>query len=372
MMSGDKASIQRLIHPSLTIPLMIVSQITIGMLAYQKYVYKEAGHDAWISVIIVGVCAHLSIFFILKMLKRFQYADLHTIHQQLFGKWVGGLLNVMMVCYWIIVSIYVLRNYIEVLQIWIFPELSVGLYSIIFLMLIGYGLVGGLRVIASISLIHLLLVGWMILLLYFPIKEADWRQLLPILEASPRELFNGVLAMGATVGGFDVIFYTSTYMKDKHEIGKYAHAGMFLVNLLYLVVMVISLGYYTPYQLENNSWGTLTLFKIVHFSFLERFEYILIMLWFIVVLANLMIWSWLITSSINKTFNFKRKHVYVMLMIVLFTASEWIQTGDELAVLSTWLGYLANVVSFIYPAVLLIVSYIFGCIQHRYSKGSAS
>jgi hypothetical protein len=47
--------------------------------------------------------------------------DIIYIHQFCFGKWIGGLLNVFIIIYFLVVALIVLRVYIEVVQVWMFP-----------------------------------------------------------------------------------------------------------------------------------------------------------------------------------------------------------------------------------------------------------
>jgi len=360
-----------LIHPAFTISIMMTSQITVGMLAFQKYLYKAAEHDAWISVLATGVCAHFVIYLIFRTLAKFEYKSLYDIHRQLFGKWFGSLLNAVLICYWILVSMYVLRNYIEVLLIWIFPEIHVWVFDIMFFVLIAYGLSGGIRVISTVSVIHLLLLSWLVLLLYYPLKEADFRELLPVMQAGADQIFGGMLAMGATIGGFDVVFFTSSRMSKPHRIHRYAQFALLSVNLLYLAMMLLSLGYYSGKQIENNSWGTLTMLKVIEFTFLERFEYIVIMMWFILVLANLMISSWVIIQGVTRIVPLKRKYVFALLCALLLVVTQAIRTGDQLAVLSKLISDCAIVFSFAYPFLLSVIVLLLSGVRRR-RKGAAA
>ncbi|MBD8499369.1 GerAB/ArcD/ProY family transporter [Paenibacillus arenosi] len=358
-MNNKEVDSPTLLHPMFTMVFMFVTQISIGMLAFQKYVYRESEHDAWISVIVAGLCAHAVLFLILKTLKRYQYQDLFQIHVRIFGKWFGGACSLIIICYWFSVSVYILRNYIEVLHIWIFAEVPAGVFTALFFMLIMYALSGGLRVIGIVSLVNLMLVGWMAALLYLPIRQAEWKlQLLPIMEAGMGDIMMGSLAMGATLGGFEVVYYVSHRMKQPHRISTYAQLGLLFVNLLYVIVMLVSIGYYSEDQILNNSWGTLSLFKIVQFAFLERLEFVLIMLWLLIIVANLLVNYWIMTQGLHRVFNVKRKYACIVIMVMALICNMLLKTGDQLAVVSVLVGKLAVLFSFAYPIFIFIVAYI--------------
>ncbi|WP_028596480.1 GerAB/ArcD/ProY family transporter [Paenibacillus assamensis] len=365
-MSKKEVESQTLLHPMFTMVFMFVTQISIGMLAFQKYVYDKSEHDAWISVIVAGLIAHGVLFLILKTLKRYQYQDLFHIHERLFGKWFGGACSLILVCYWFSVSVYILRNYIEVLHIWIFAEVPTWVFTTLFFALIMYALSGGLRVIGVVALVNLLLVGWMAALLYIPISQAEWKlQLLPIMEAGLGDIMLGSLAMGATIGGFEVVYYVSHRMKQPHRISTYAQLALLFVNMLYVIVMLVSIGYYSERQILNNSWGTLSLFKIVKFAFLERLEFVLIMLWLLIIVANLLVNYWIMTQGLHRVFHVKRKYACVGIMLIALICNILLQTGDQLAVVSVFVGRLSILFSFAYPIVIYIVAHIVEYIRSR-------
>ncbi|MFP3340053.1 GerAB/ArcD/ProY family transporter, partial [Micrococcus sp. SIMBA_131] len=83
---------------------------------------KYAGNDAWISVLVAGLSLNVIIFLIYKIMMK-EKGDLISLHHNLFGKWIGGLLSLIAIVYFIAMGITVLRTYIEVVQVWMFPDL---------------------------------------------------------------------------------------------------------------------------------------------------------------------------------------------------------------------------------------------------------
>ena len=54
-----------------------------------------------------------------------QTLDLVAIHKDLFGKWVGNAFNILFILYFIMISIILIRTYLEVIQVWMFPGVNV-------------------------------------------------------------------------------------------------------------------------------------------------------------------------------------------------------------------------------------------------------
>ncbi len=51
-------------------------------------------------------------------------------------------------------------------------------------------------------------------------------------------------------------------------------------TLIYVVLAIVSFMYYSEGQLNRTIWPTLTMLKIIKVPFIQRFEYIIIFVWF--------------------------------------------------------------------------------------------
>lgn len=92
--------------------------------------FKNAGYDAWISLIIAGIATHIVLFCMLKMLEK--DGDLISIHTTTFGKWVGSIFSVIFTLYCLLFCLTVLRTYMEVIQVWIFPTIKLWKLTLMF------------------------------------------------------------------------------------------------------------------------------------------------------------------------------------------------------------------------------------------------
>ena len=106
------------------------------MLGYQRIIAQFAGYDAWISLIIAGIATHIVLFCMLKMLEKDN--DLMNIHTTCFGKWIGKIFSVCFAAYLLLFCLTVLRTYIEVIQVWVFPTIKPWKLTFLFLLVAYY------------------------------------------------------------------------------------------------------------------------------------------------------------------------------------------------------------------------------------------
>lgn len=136
--------------PFLIFFLIQSMQISLGILGFQKFIALFAGYDAWLSVIIAGVTMNIIMWFMFKQLELVN-GDMCDIHWTIFGKWLGNLINILIAIYFLWYAITILRNYIEFVQVWMFPNLSNFWFAAGYLLLCIYIIHGGIRTIVGIA-----------------------------------------------------------------------------------------------------------------------------------------------------------------------------------------------------------------------------
>lgn len=309
--------------------LFLSVQIGVGILNFQPGIVKYAGYDAWMSILIAGALIHVIVWLEYKMLNKNQY-DLIEIHKESFGKWVGGFLSLLVCLYFILLGIVIIRSYIEVIQTWIFPELKTWIFNLAFLPLIYYIVSGGFRTVTGIAFMGAALPAYLILPFFFPIKYANFHELLPIFNHSIINITIAAKEMTLSYLGFSTLLFFYPFVTDAKKSQKWAHLGVLLTTFIYLFIAIISFGFFSEKQLLKTQWTTLGLWKIVEMPFVERFEYIGISSWLIVILPNACLVFWTASRGIKRIFNIKQKTILIMILIITFFVSTLLQNKDTI------------------------------------------
>ncbi|MED2777883.1 GerAB/ArcD/ProY family transporter, partial [Bacillus thuringiensis] len=142
------------IAPFLVFFVIHGQQFGAGVLGFSRIIAKEAGYDAWIGVILAGVIVHCLLWVMYYMLSLVQGSIL-TVHTYIFGTIIGNILNMVFMLYFFVVSVSVLRTYIEILQVWLYPTASTFILSLVFSFLIYYIISSGFRVITGLCIISI-------------------------------------------------------------------------------------------------------------------------------------------------------------------------------------------------------------------------
>lgn len=336
------------------------SQTGIGILNYQRKLIEGAGHDAWQSILLTGLSMHLVIGMMYSVLKHSEEGDLISINKSLFGKLIGHTLSLFFVGYLALSATTVIRTYIEILQVWVFPMIHTWELTLLMLVVIYYIVSGGFRIVTGISFWGVLIPSFLLLTVVIPLKYAHWNNLLPLFNHDVFELLESAKASTLIYIGFESLFLYYPFVKNADKSAKWAHLAILYTTILYLLITIISLVYFSQGQLKHAVWATLVLTKIYQMPFIERFEYIFIFTWCFVILPPICISIWGFTRGIKRIFNIKPKTSLIFVIILIFCISLMINNRIEVDTLGNITSTIGFYIIYIYVTILYIATKIKG------------
>jgi len=317
------------------------AQVGVGIQGFQRVIYQDARQDAWISVLLAGIASHIVTFCMIKTLEIYGSNDLYGIQQDIFGKWIGNFLNALYVIYCFVAFFSVLRNYIEVIQVWLFPSIGTWFLSATLLIIVIYAFTGGLRVIVGVSFFSIVLSLWIFPMLAFPLKYSVAESLLPILENDVRSILKGAHSMTFTIIGFEILNVIYPFVKDKKSVRNPVHLGLLFTTFIYLSVMMVSITYYSEGKLLKTIWATLTLFSFISFPFIERFEFVAVCFWMLIIIPNMCLYLWAAYRGAIRLVNIRGTTFVWLFSFFVFICTIIVQTRIQINAINTVFGHIA-------------------------------
>ncbi|NQX60636.1 GerAB/ArcD/ProY family transporter [Paenibacillus qinlingensis] len=346
-------------HPRFTISPFLVFVLIHSMQFGPEYLSMSikpmqlAGQDTWISVILCGICFHVVIWMIYRILGHSE-TDLTHIHQQFFGKLVGGVLNFIFIIYFLLVASFLIRQFIEIIQVWLFPDLATWPLALVLLFLVYYIVAGGFRVIVGICMFSL--VRYItILALFFPVAYFHFNNLTPVFDHSLNDIIQAGKEMTYPYLGVETLFFCYTFIETPKKSQKWAHLANFVSTVSYLLIIFFSILMFKPEQLSKEIWPQLTKYKFIHFPFIERFEYIgaaAQILWVIPILCFCL---WASSRMCKIMFTVKQLTALPILLILVFATVCLIPDHTRIESVQTLLSGIGFYIVFVYVPFLFIV-----------------
>ncbi|MBP2240405.1 spore germination protein (amino acid permease) [Cytobacillus eiseniae] len=341
------------ISPFLVLYMIMSMQIGIGVLGYQRIIVAEAKNDAWISVLVAGFALQFILWMIYKINETVN-GDIVTAHIYVAGNFVGKLLSSIFIIYYFILSLTVQRSYLEVIQVWMFPKMSIFWYTLAYMILCIYIIYGGFRTVVGIAFFGLVLPSYLFPIFGFSLSLGEVNHLLPIFEQSIKDILLGAYKMSLTFIGFEVVLFFYPFIKEPKKSKKWAHLGLLLTTLIYTCIMIITITYFSMDLLAKSIWASLSMWKIVNFPFVERFEYIGIATWSLVILPNICIALWISSRLMKRIFNLQQKKGVIFIAMATLFAINFFPTRVEVNLLNNLTAKAGFVFTFIYIPLLFI------------------
>lgn len=166
--------------------------------------------------------------------------------------------------------------------------------------------------------------------------------------------------MSIIFSGIEVILFYYPFLKNGASSHKWAQFGAAFTTLIYLSLALVSTVYFSQSQLEKTIWPTLTLWKIVDFPFLERFEYAGIAIWLFVALPNLCLCLWAATRILKQLFSIQQKKSIIPLLFLTICASSFIIDGMQIQHFNKVAGQVTFYVLFAYVPFVYFYQLISG------------
>jgi spore germination protein AB len=321
------------ISPFLIFYIIVSIQIGIGVLGYQRIIAKTAGYDAWMSVIAAGASIHIILWMMYKTAEN-AGGDLISINSFVFGKKIGKLVSLIFSGYYILLTATILRTYIEVIQVWLFPELSTFWFSFGFLVLAAYVVSGGLRAVTGVAFLGAILPSYLMLTFAFAIPFSDYRNLFPVLDHSIKDLALAARDMSLTYLGYEILLLVYPFLKDPGKSKKWAHLAIFTTTSLYAILTIITFGYFSEMQLQKTVWATLTMWKIVEMPFVERFEYIGIANWNLIILPNACLAIWAASRIVKRVAGIRQRKNVIGIILICLAVTNVFETREQIDLLN--------------------------------------
>lgn len=347
--------------------IIVGCQIGVGIHGFQRVIYENAKQDAWLSVILIFILSHIVVFIMFKTLEKFGDLDIYGIQKEVFGKIFGGFLNLIYVSYVSFAFYAVLKNYIEVVNTWVFAYVNPHFIAGAVLLIVIYAVTGGFRVIIGISFFSFFFLLWIPPVLIYPLYYTNINYLLPIMEDLVG-ILKGAYSMSFTIVGFEILNIVYPYIKEgeRKHANKYAHFGLLATFFIYIIIMLVTLTYFSGPQLERVIWATLTIFNLIEFPFVERIEIITICLWLIIILPNLCLYLWSAYRGISSIFNIKLKTFTWIFICIIFFFTFFVKSRTAINTMNNYFGQIAFYIVFVYPFLL----FLFASIKKRGKKGT--
>lgn len=352
------------VSPIFVFFLIHSTQFGAGILGFSRIVAKKAGYDAWIGVILAGVFLHILMWMMYRMLSWVKGSILE-LQTYMFGKFFGTGLNFLFLAYFFIVSASVLRTYIEIVQVWMFPSASTLILAIILSVLVYYIVSSGFRVITGICVVSIFIsIFYIVLCVYCVVVYGHWDVFFPILNHSYVDIADAMQKSVYTMAGFEIILMIYPFIHAPKESHKFAQYGLLFSNMLYVLTIVSALTCFSEKQLSHLIWSQLSLSQVITFPFIQRFETPMVALYAWQMVTSIILPLWACTRGIREIAKIRQKYTLLILLSMNSIIACLLQNRHMINVFINQTARFTFYLIYLYIPILFLLFYL----KVRYQK----
>ncbi|ENQ3108687.1 spore germination protein (amino acid permease) [Bacillus sp. 491mf] len=345
------------VSPIFVFFLVHSAQFGVGVLGFARVIAKAAGYDAWMGVIIAGIIIHIIMWMIYYLLESIN-GNLITLHHHLFGKRIGNAFNLIFMAYFFLVSVSVMRTYVEIIQVWMFPTAATWKVTIFLSILSYYIISSGFRVMTGICVISVIATCGYIMQLFIVIKYANFGNLLPIFSHSFGDILKAAQASTYTMISFEVILMMYPFIKTPEKSHKFAQYGILFSNFLYLLSTILAFTFFSEKQLSKTIWSQLSITQVIHLPFIERLEYIAISGYALIVITSIILPLWAATRGLYEVFHVKQKYILISLLFITVVISQLLTERHDINNFITYISKASFWLVFVYIPILFLIMWV--------------
>jgi len=319
--------------------------------------------DVWISVIIGGIIAIIAGLIMVKLSQQFPDKTFYQFINEILGKWVGSLLSLVIICYFLTTSGFQIRSMAEVIRYLLLEGTPTWAIIMIFMWVGLYLIIGGINPIARLFEIILPLTVILFLVVAFmSIKIFEIDNLRPVLGEGIIPVLKGVKTTALAFSGPEIILLLLPFMNQPKKAVKAMLVGVSIPLIFYVITVVMVIGALSIDGVVLRTWPTLDLIRSFEISGLifERFESFLLVVWIMQIFATFTI-TYFAASLGLAQLSKKSIHPFMFgLLPILYIIAMVPKNMNDLFKLGDFVGNVALFLFGLLPLLLLIISRIKG------------
>ena len=262
------------ITPSQLTFVLVGGMISIGALTIPLDVVDTAGQDGWIACILGSIYPLYIIFIAQYLHKKCPKENILTLSNKYLGKFLGTVLNLIFVLFFLLMVTEVSAGMTNVLMIYMTPFLT--RYKILMTMLLAPAFVAykGIKVVGRTCEIIFYLT---VLVFFIPIAALKEGSILNIMPVFGSGIINIVKCTKDTMlaySGIEIIFLLYPFIKDNKKLKKSGIISIIIVGIIYTWHVFISIFYLGIDIIPKFLWPVVTVTEAITIPIINSFRYI--------------------------------------------------------------------------------------------------
>lgn len=350
--------------------IMTVRQATMWFILYQLgsaflilpgALTAVAKQDAWLAVLMAFILNIFCIPLYIAIANQCKGKSFDEHLFLLFGKWGGGiLLAVFILCYPFFIFITVLRDLSDFLTSVVLNGTPQDAVVLLMVITVIYLIRSGVAVIGRAAEILFFFVMLLIVICFLPlILTIEMNNILPMFEYG----WKSIVLASFTLLSFPFfesvlyLFFLSN-IKDRKKWKKIVIKSTFVTSIVFLFAIFITIAVLGEGVVSNTKYPTYFVVRTIRIGdFLERFEVLIAILWYVLVFFRLSLVLYVSAFGFARAFRLKEhRSLFIPLALIglIMAKVVWPDAAAPFNMLQVW-PYYTSIFGIFFPLFIWVV-----------------
>ncbi len=318
---------------------MLILVRTVPVLIFNPSIRAGAAQDAWLTELFAIGIQLIMAYFMFKLAYRFPKESLYSYCELILGRYLGKLVNLSYVIFFIVVSATLLNELGQLMVIAFLPETPIIVFVGMAIIATTYAARSGFEVIARLAeLLFPLVLAIYLLGVVTSVMDVDLDLIKPVLVQPPYVLARASADSAAGfmyVAAIAVIFPNIT---NQGGMRRLAFLGLLIIGVINSLITFLVIGTFGPAQAKAISFTGLELFRYVSIAdIIERLEPLVMVIGVGTIYLKISIFLYCAAVGIAHVFGLKNYRPLVLPLGTIITGMSIIMFSS-FAALTDWLA----------------------------------
>jgi spore germination protein len=335
--------------------------IGVGILTLPSSVASTTeAADGWMSIIIGGGVSILFGWVAAKLASRFPKKTFFDYTALIATKPVAILLTLVFGVYFLVIVSIVTRMIANISKLYLFDRTPVEVISLIFLLLIIYGVSGSSASLLRLNLLFLpivIFINGLVLLLNINLMEI--RNLKPFFTTGWTGVLQGTKETTFSFLGYAILLFYIALMNQPKQAPKAAVYGISIPLIMYLLIYLTAIATLSNAGAANIIYPTIEIAKEVEVpgKFFERFDAIFFTIWIMTIFNTAAMAFDVSIIALGSIFRKVKKITWICILSpIIYLIAMLPQSTVEMNTFGEWISYIGIVMNIFLPPLLLLIA----------------
>ena len=258
---------------------IVSAQIGFGILVLPSSLAEKIGHDGWIAVTLSGIIFFIVTLIIVAFLRIHKDKSLIEINKITYGKYLGGLLNIVFILYLYSFATIVMRAFVDVTVVMALKATPQFVLSLFLIVPAIYLLSSGFKVVCRFSNSIFLIILSTVLILVLVVKELRFTYLMPVGAAGAASIAKILPSITTSYLGIELLPAIYDTVTDKENTLKYSLGGHMVTMTFFTIVVIICTAFFGEELLQKLLFPLFSLSRAINVPVLERLDLFFVSIW---------------------------------------------------------------------------------------------